>query len=328
MIRITPGKYGFSHWMTSTNFIDYHPLLSEMGRFDQTKGDASEVIVDRALAFIDNALKVQKPSLSVIWYGAPHSPWIASETDRAPFAHLPIAEQHHYGELVAMDRSIGALRGGLRKLGIEDDTLIWFSSDNGGLRKNFGENAVGPLRGGKKELWEGGLRVPCIIEWSAVINKAVVKTPCSTLDIAPTIIDLLDLPGDSLVAPVDGESVSPIFLGAEMPERRSIPIAMWDKGALIDHEFKFVRDGKSEYLFNLKEDSREQQNLSKSQPKQHAKMRKQLDRFLNSIKDSQAGKDYPNGLNTPRRDVQWRDHPEYADHLDLFKESLKSSQVP
>ena len=323
-----PGKYGFSHWMTSTNFIDYHPLLSEMGRFDQTKGDASEVIVDRALAFIDNALKVQKPSLSVIWYGAPHSPWIASETDRAPFAHLPIAEQHHYGELVAMDRSIGALRGGLRKLGIEDDTLIWFSSDNGGLRKNFGENAVGPLRGGKKELWEGGLRVPCIIEWPAVIKKAVVKTPCSTLDIAPTIIDLLDLPGDSLVAPVDGESVSPIFLGAEMPERRSIPIAMWDKGALIDHEFKFVRDGKSEYLFNLKEDSREQQNLSKSQPKQHAKMRKQLDRFLNSIKDSQAGKDYPNGLNTPRRDVQWRDHPQYADYLDLFTEFLKSSQVP
>ena len=110
--------------MTSTNFIDYHPLLSEMGRFDQTKGDASEVIVDRALAFIDNAVKVQKPSLSVIWYGAPHSPWIASESDRAPFSHLPIAEQHHYGELVAMDRSIGALRGGLRKLGIEDDLSL------------------------------------------------------------------------------------------------------------------------------------------------------------------------------------------------------------
>jgi arylsulfatase A-like enzyme len=172
------------------------------------------------------------------------------------------------------------------------------------------------------------LRVPCIIEWPAVIKRAVVETPCSTLDIAPTIIDLLDLPGDSLLAPVDGESISPIFMGAEMPERRSIPIAMWDKGALIDHEFKFVRDGKSEYLFNLKEDSREQQNLSKSQPKQHAKMRKQLDRFLNSIKDSQAGKDYPNGLNTPRRDVQWRDHPQYADHLDQFIESLKASQTP
>ena len=181
-----PGKYGFSHWMTSTNFIDYHPLLSEMGRFDQTKGDASEVIVDRALAFIDNALKVQKPSLSVIWYGAPHSPWIASETDRAPFAHLPIAEQHHYGELVAMDRSIGALRGGLRKLGIEDDTLIWFSSDNGGLRKNFGENAVGPLRGGKKELWEGGGCVfrassngllSSIRQWSRLLAQPSISHP-------------------------------------------------------------------------------------------------------------------------------------------------------
>ena len=49
-----------------------------------------------------------------------------------------------------MDRSIGALRGGLRELGIAHNTLIWFSSDNGGLRKNFGENAVGPLRGERK----------------------------------------------------------------------------------------------------------------------------------------------------------------------------------
>ena len=57
-------------------------------------------------------------------------------------------------------------------------------------------------------------------------------------------------------------------------------------------------------------------------------MGKQLDRFLNSIKDSQSGKDYPNGLNTPRRYVQWRDHPEYADHLDQFTDFLKASQTP
>jgi arylsulfatase A-like enzyme len=61
--------------------------------------------------------------------------------------------------------------------------------------------------------------------------RQVVKTPCSTLDIAPTIIELLDLPGDSLLAPVDGESISQIFMGAEMPQRRPIPIAMWDKGS-------------------------------------------------------------------------------------------------
>ena len=323
-----PGVYGFSYWLTSTNFIDYHPLLSAMGRFDQKKGDASEVIVDRALAFIETAAKAQKPSLSVIWYGAPHSPWIASESDRAPFAHLPIAEQHHYGELVAMDRSIGALRTGVRKLGIADHTLIWFSSDNGGLRKNFGEHAVGPLRGGKKELWEGGLRVPCIIEWPDVIKQAVVKTPCSTLDIAPTIIDLLDLPADSLQAPVDGESISPILRGNEMPDHRPIPIAIWDKSAWIDHDFKFIRDGESEFLFNLAKDSKEQHDLSKSQPEQHAKMGKQLDRFLDSVKQSQAGEDYANGLNTPRRDVQWRDHPPYADHLNQFTESLKASQAP
>ena len=63
-------------------------------------------------------------------------------------------------------------------------------------------------------------------------------------------------------------------------------------------------------------------------PNLEEKMRKKLDRILNSIKDSQAGKDYPNGLNTPRRDVQWRDHPEYADYSEQFTESLKASQAP
>ena len=57
-------------------------------------------------------------------------------------------------------------------------------------------------------------------------------------------------------------------------------------------------------------------------------MRKEMDRFLSSVKDSMAGKDYPNGLKTPRRDVQWRDHPPYADHLEQFTESLKASQTP
>jgi arylsulfatase A-like enzyme len=213
-------------------------------------------------------------------------------------------------------------------LGVADKTLIWFSGDNGGLRKNFGENAVGPLRGGKKDLWEGGLRVPCIIEWPEAVKPAVVKTPASTLDIAPTVVDLLDLPNDSLLAPVDGQSISRILLGNEMPDRRPIPIAIWDKAAWIDHDYKLVLDGDTEHLFDLSNDPREQRNLAEAQPEHYAEMRKEMNGFLASVKASMDGKDYPDGLTTPRRDVQWRNHPPYAKHLDQIKESLKASQTP
>ena len=73
--------------------------------------------------------------------------------------------------MVAMDRSIGTLRKGLRDLRIADNTLVWFNSDNGGLQ-NIKPDTVGGLRGNKGTVFEGGLRVPCVIEWPAVIKKS------------------------------------------------------------------------------------------------------------------------------------------------------------
>ncbi|MBL9213780.1 MAG: sulfatase-like hydrolase/transferase, partial [Opitutaceae bacterium] len=128
-----PGAAGFDEWLSMTNFFDRDPLMSRKGRFEEFKGDSSEIIVDEALKFIAKSRGTGKPTFSVIWYGSPHAPMIASEADRAPFAALDLNSQHHYGELVAMDRSIGALRKGLRDLGLAENTLVWFCSDNGGL---------------------------------------------------------------------------------------------------------------------------------------------------------------------------------------------------
>ena len=96
-------------------------------------GDSSEIIVDEALKFIGQQVADKKPFFTVIWYGTPHSPWMALDKDQEPFGELSEKSQKHYAELVAMDRSMGALRKGLKKLNVAKDTLVWFTSDNGGL---------------------------------------------------------------------------------------------------------------------------------------------------------------------------------------------------
>ena len=129
-----PGHFGFDHWLSVTNFFDRDPLMSRLGSFEEFEGDSSDVAMEQAIHFIRTEHARGNPFFTVIWYGTPHSPWIAGEDDKVDFAQLSDIEQNHYGELVAMDRSIGALRLALRELQIEEDTLVWFNSDNGGIK--------------------------------------------------------------------------------------------------------------------------------------------------------------------------------------------------
>ena len=135
-----PGNFGFDHWLTVTNFFDMNPVMGRMGKFEEFQGDSSEVIVAEALKFIEQKKNDGKPSLTVIWYGSPHSPWVASQQDQIKGEEAKSA--HHHGELVAMDRSIGALRAGLKEMGLDQNTLVWLCSDSGGL-KGVGHDSVG-----------------------------------------------------------------------------------------------------------------------------------------------------------------------------------------
>ena len=143
-----PAAFGFETWLSVTNFFDRDPLMGQASSFVELQGDSSEIIVARALEFARAQREAGRPFFAVIWYGTPHSPFVASEADRAAFQDLDEASQHHYGELVAMDRSIGTLRNGLGSLGIAEQTLVWFTSDNGGLAR-ITPDTTGGLRGFK-----------------------------------------------------------------------------------------------------------------------------------------------------------------------------------
>lgn len=320
----SPGAFGFDEWLTVTNFFDMNPLMGRKGKLEEFKGDSSEVIVDEALKFITTQKRSGKPSFTVIWYGSPHNPFWASEEDMKPFSSIHKNGQKHHGELVAMDRSIGTLRKGLRDLGIDDNTLIWFNSDNGGLGvKEIGMDSVGGLKGIKGSMWEGGLRVPCVIEWPAKIRPRVTDYPASTMDIMPTIIDILGLEKDNMNNLIDGASLGKLF-ETELPGReKPIPFHYDRKSAaLIDNDYKIIKHklaGSKYELYNLKEDPKESKNIFEQDKELSERLKNQLENLISSVKESIEGKDYPGGIKyeQPTRKF-WYESKDYHQYFEHF----------
>ncbi|QDU60490.1 Arylsulfatase precursor [Planctomycetes bacterium Pan216] len=218
---VSPGKSGFDEWVSSPNFYENDPLFSHNGKVIETKGESSRVTVDAALDFIRSANDRKQPFLAVIWFGNPHSPHEALDELREPYKDQPLKDQHYYGEMAGIDQAMGHLRTELRSLGIAENTLVWYTSDNG----SRAPGSTGGLRGHKGQLWEGGIRVPSIIEWPAVIKKPSRSDfPCGTIDIYPTVLQVagVTMPHQPKL---DGESLLPLIEGEAMPKRA--PLGFW-----------------------------------------------------------------------------------------------------
>jgi arylsulfatase A-like enzyme len=320
-----PGAFGFDTWLSVTNFFDRDPILSRQGKFEEFRGDSSEIVVAEALKFIGQKRSRPQPTFTVIWFGSPHSPMAASAADKAAFGALAANSADHYGELVAMDRSIGTLRRGLRELGIADNTLVWFNSDNGGLPE-IKPDTVGGLRGFKNTLYEGGLRVPAIVEWPAGIRTPrITRYPAGTVDIFPTLADIVGLPASARLAPDDGTSLKPLF--AAEPAARTKPLGFRHQRRLawIDGRHKLytpgLEGGKFE-LYDVETDPRETRDLAAEKPELVAALRTALLAWNDSVEASVAGKDYPEGKvdSAEPKSRDWSTAPEYAPFLAQWKD--------
>lgn len=207
--KVNPGKSGFDHWLSAANFFDNDPVLSREGTAVKIKGESSLVIVDAAIEFIRENYSTTKPFFAVVWFGSPHNPHRATEEFRRPYEDQG-KKKNFYGEITGMDAAMGKLRTEIRTLGIEQDTIVWYCSDNGGLPRL---GATGG-RGHKGQVYEGGLRVPAILQWPKRISKpATTNVPCNTVDIYPTLLEIAGvkvkkqppLDGISLVGLIDGK---------------------------------------------------------------------------------------------------------------------------
>ena len=217
---MTPGGSGFDEWLSAPNFFDNDPILSRRGKAVQTRGESSMVTVEAAVEFIRARAKSPEPFLAVVWFGSPHGPHRAAEQDRALYADQPQKNRDWLGEITGMDRAFGKLRAELRTLGIHENTILWYTSDNGGLKT---ESTGG--RGKKGQIYEGGLRVPGILEWPARFpGHRVTNVPCVTSDIYPTLLELVGAAPKSQ-PPLDGISLVPLLQGRM--KRRPKPIGFW-----------------------------------------------------------------------------------------------------
>jgi arylsulfatase A-like enzyme len=307
---LSPGRMGFDEWVSADNFFDLNPMLGRNGVPEKFHGDSSDITTDEALKFIRRQAGAARPFLAVVWFGSPHVPHQALPADKAPYRALPEAEQNYYGEITAIDRSVGRLRSALRELKVADDTLLWYCSDNGG---NEGPKSTGNLRGSKGTMWEGGLRVPGIIEWPARITQPFVSaTPCSTLDIYPTVLAATGAVAKNQIQPLDGLNLLPLF--DRRTESRAKAIPFWNHAgkqpghaALLDWPYKLHtnpvagRDRKGKkggaalpavLLYNVAKDPKETTDLAAQEPERAEKMTAALETWKVSVEKSLAGADY------------------------------------
>lgn len=260
-------------------------------------GDSSRIVTDRAVTFIRESVEVNSPFLAVVWYHTPHTPIVAGNTDREQYAAEPMAAQHWYGSITAMDREIGRLRALLRDLRVADNTIVWFNSDNGpSYIHNY--NSTGPFRGKKSELLEGGIRVPGIVEWPQQLNGGrSVSAPISTSDIYPTVLAAADVNHPPNQPRLDGIDVLPLLsgetllrgsaIGFQSPVRQKGSTDSTDRQAfaLSGDRYKLISldDGDTWLLYDLSDDPGESRDLSATYPDVLESMKKDLKSWLSTF---------------------------------------------
>ncbi len=284
----TEKFYGTHYWKQDGFFVD--PDSPEL------KGDDSRVIMDNAIGFMQDAVKQQAPFLAVVWFHTPHKPIVAGPKHKAMYANLSEDKQAYYGCITAMDEQVGRLRKELRDLGVADNTLLWFTSDNGPENKTPG--TTGGFRARKRSLYEGGVRVPGLLEWPGQIKAhRTTQVPCVTSDYFPTVMEVLGYTPTKAVEPVDGVSLVPLINGKM--DQRPVPIGFQSQKqrSLTDNRYKLysANNGKSYELYDLIDDPYEKNDIAAAHSAIVASMKKTLEEWIKSCHRSNAGNDYKNG---------------------------------
>ena len=283
-----PLKSGYDeHFGPMSGGVDYFTHCDSRGQPDLWEGETpvaadgylTDLLSRRAVEVVERAAREPgTPFLLSLHYTAPHWPWETrddahlSPQVRDNLFHLDGGSVETYRTMIRqMDEGIGTLMAALRRLGLERDTLVVFTSDNGGER--FSDSW--PLVGGKMDLTEGGIRVPWIAHWPATIPAGTHSAqPCMTMDWSATMLDAAGVTADPAY-PLDGASMLPVLRDPSHAFGRPLHWRMKHRSqrALRDGAWKYLRVDGVDYLFDLSRDERERASLAKREPARLAAMR-------------------------------------------------------
>lgn len=309
--QFNPTLHGFDEFkgFVSGN-IDAHSHRDRMGVADWWDGTElkdepgyhTDVITQNAVDFIDR--HQDKPFFLYVAHGTPHSPHQARGSliqrgpDKGKRANWAPEEEYnktpgdedwlirHF--MIPLDESVAQIRSKVEELGIEENTIIWFISDNGGTKGNHSLSSQ--TRGGKVDFFEGGIRVPGIV-WAPgrITSGTVSEETILTFDIMPTSMALANA-----TAPIghviDGIDVSPALFDNEKLPSKTRFWSMWNGGALREGPWKLVVLAEQKLLFNLDDDPQETKDLTATFPERVSEMSKTYQKML---KETKADSPYP-----------------------------------
>ncbi|MGS2722596.1 sulfatase-like hydrolase/transferase [Porticoccus sp. GXU_MW_L64] len=259
---------------------------------NETRVDIDEYLTDelshKALEFIER--EKDKPFFLYLAYNAPHGPLQATEQYLQRNQHINNLKRRTYaGMITAVDDGVGRILDKLEQLGIDDNTLIFFLSDNGGPVKD-GAASNAPLKGGKGSYFEGGIRVPFAARWPGKIPAGVdYHHPVISLDILGTMAALTGAK-TSPERPLDGVNLMPYLNGDKKgkPHHR----LFWRKydGQSVfmrEGHYKSILDSRNQYhiLYNLEKDIGENNNLRKKKNSKYRKMVKEMEAWHSEMVD-------------------------------------------
>lgn len=301
-----PTGHGFEVSISRPPGTRGYFLSEDFLRRDGSRGGyLTDYLTDEALATIKRVQ--QKPFFLYLAYHTPHTP-IQGKEELVTYYEKKLQEhpdaRHRnptYAAMVhSLDESVGRILETLDELGLSDKTVVWFTSDNGGLTQRYGKiDGIAdnhPLRRGKGSAYEGGVRVPMIVRWPGVIPAGSrCSEPVMTIDFYPTALEIAGASGDPRHnATMDGVSLRPLFRGAQHSLAREAlywhyphyhaggdapySAVRQDAWRLID-----FHDDTPDALYNLQHDLGERKNLAASHPQKLQELQKRLQDWRGSV---------------------------------------------
>jgi len=251
------------------------------------EGYRLDIQTDATVEFIEK--NSDKPFFFYLSYFAPHVPLGATKKylDRFP-EDMPIRRKYCLAMMSAIDDGVGRIKETLRKMGVEENTIIFFISDNGAPLKITMEDKPISFQGGawdgslntpwvgeKGMLSEGGIRVPFIVNWPAGLPKGkIYSRPVISLDMAATCAAVAGLPP---IDELDGVNLMPYLTGKMNSDpHEALFWRFWGQWAVRVGNYKFLKTGDSEYLFNVSTSEHENKNIIQEFPEKAEAMKKSL----------------------------------------------------
>ncbi len=326
---MSPGMGGFEEWFSTeyavATYDPYNPENSH-GNSDVRalywhngkniteglSGCDSKIIMDKVIPFIRRSVKKKQPFFTVIWFHAPHAPVVGHpEYMKSLYGDYSEKKQHYYSVVTALDAQIGRLRSELKELGVAEQTILCFTSDNGpegnpGKIARF-QGSAKLFRGRKRSLYEGGIRVPGIIEYPARFSRhREIEVPCVTSDYFPTFCELTGLDIQKFERPFDGISLWDIMTGKQTERGSPIGFQFGMQKSMVDDRYKLVHNLGTERhrsdngtvpmstyeLYDLISDPNETENIIHRHLDVASQMTRQLDQWVASCQQSDRGTDY------------------------------------